>query len=112
MPSRGWVGGSTRAWRKTRLLVLERDGYLCQLRLPGEWTVVVDGETQTRRCTELATQVHHLDGKAAGDDPDRCVAACRNCNLKVGDPTGAHHHRPHWRPRRPQVTIHLDATTL
>lgn len=70
--SRGWVGGSTRRWRKTRAMVLVRDGYLCQIRLPG--------------CTRDATQVHHVAGKKYGDDPALLVAACQPCNNKVGDP--------------------------
>lgn len=73
--SRGWKGGSTRAWRRTRRLVLERDGYRCQLKLEG--------------CTTRATTAHHTKGKAMGDDPRHLVAACQPCNLKVGDPTKA-----------------------
>lgn len=71
--SKGWEGGSTRAWRRVRRHVLERDGYLCRLKLDG--------------CTTRATHVHHLAGKGAGDDPANLVAACQHCNLKVGDPT-------------------------
>lgn len=71
--SRSWKGGSTRAWRKVRLRVLARDGWVCRLQLDG--------------CTTRAEHVHHLDGKASGDDPARLVAACRSCNLQVGDPT-------------------------
>jgi 5-methylcytosine-specific restriction endonuclease McrA len=72
--SRDWQGGSTRAWRRTRALVLARDAHTCQLQLPG--------------CAHRATHAHHLDGKAMGDDPSRIVAACAPCNLKVGEPTG------------------------
>lgn len=71
--SKSWEGGSTRAWRRTRALVLRRDGHACQLALPG--------------CTHRATHAHHLDGKAAGDDPARIVAACEHCNLSTGEPT-------------------------
>lgn len=67
-----WKHGSTWAWRKLRAQILLRDLYRCQLRLPG--------------CTDLATQVHHTLGKAAGDDPAHLVASCQGCNLKVGDP--------------------------
>jgi len=76
--SRGWKGGSTRAWRTTRALVLQRDHHLCRLRLDG--------------CTTLATCVHHTRGKAAGDDPAHLMAACASCNLKIGDP--AKHNPP------------------
>ena len=69
----GWQGGSTRAWRKTRAMVLRRDRYRCQLRRPG--------------CTLRADCVHHLDGKAAGDNPARLLASCQHCNLAIGDPT-------------------------
>lgn len=82
--SKRWVSGSTRAWRKVRTQVLERDAHRCQLRLPG--------------CTTLATQVHHLTAReASGDNPAALVAACRSCNLRVGDPT---RHDPAPRPLR------------
>jgi 5-methylcytosine-specific restriction endonuclease McrA len=71
--SKAWTGGSTRAWRRVRALVLARDGRLCRLQLAG--------------CTTVATHVHHVRGKARGDDPAHLVAACAGCNLKVGDPT-------------------------
>jgi hypothetical protein len=53
-------------------MVLVRDRYLCQLRLPG--------------CTRTATCVHHTVGKRHGDDPALLVASCTHCNLKVGEP--------------------------
>jgi 5-methylcytosine-specific restriction endonuclease McrA len=71
--SRSWEKGSTRAWRRARRLVLERDHYRCQLKLDG--------------CTTVATTAHHVKGKAMGDDPAHLVAACASCNGKVGDPT-------------------------
>jgi 5-methylcytosine-specific restriction endonuclease McrA len=74
--SKSWASGSTRAWRKVRARVLARDGYRCRLQLPGV-------------CTGRASHVHHLHGKARGDDPAYLVAACAACNLKVGDPTKA-----------------------
>jgi 5-methylcytosine-specific restriction endonuclease McrA len=80
--SRGWEGGSTRAWRRTRARVLARDGYTCRLRLPG--------------CTGKATHVHHTLGKAHGDSEAQLVSACAHCNLKVGDPE---RHDPQPRPR-------------
>lgn len=71
--SRAWAGGSTRRWRRTRAMVLQRDSWECQLRLDG--------------CTTVADQVHHTHGRAlTGDDPQHLVAACRACNLRVGDP--------------------------
>ncbi|MEV6348565.1 hypothetical protein [Actinoplanes sp. NPDC051851] len=72
--SQSWKGGSTRAWRRTRALVLLRDDYLCQLQLDG--------------CTTVATHAHHTAGRSVtGDDPAYLVAACEHCNLKLGDPT-------------------------
>ena len=71
--SRSWASGSTRAWRKLRAEVLDRDGHRCQLRLA--------------RCTETAEHAHHTLGRAVtGDDPRHVVAACANCNLDVGQP--------------------------
>jgi 5-methylcytosine-specific restriction endonuclease McrA len=71
--SKSWSGGSTRRWRKTRLRVLRRDQWTCQLRIPG-------------RCLTAADCVHHTLGKTHGDDPTHLVAACTPCNRHVGDP--------------------------
>jgi hypothetical protein len=72
--SRSWVGGSTRRWRRVRAFVLARDGYVCQVRIPGV-------------CTQRATCVHHVYGRAAtGDDERYLVASCSGCNLTIGDP--------------------------
>lgn len=71
--SKGWAGGSTRAWRRVRRVVLARDGYRCRLKIKGT-------------CVGTATHVHHVRGKRHGDDPRWLVAACAPCNLKVGDP--------------------------
>jgi len=82
-PSRAWGRGSTRAWRVIRQRVLERDGYLCQIKLQGEWTST---RGEVRRCLIKADCVHHIGGKAnTGDDPQYLQAACSPCNLKVGD---------------------------
>lgn len=93
--SRSWSGGSTRAWRALRAAVLEenvaRNGGACQLAYPGEWQVVVRGEggyrAEPRRCTGVATEVHHLLGrKVTGDDRRYLRATCMNCNRKAGEP--------------------------
>lgn len=70
--SGAWGKGSTRRWRGIRARVLKRDGGRCQLHLNG--------------CTTIATEVHHLDGKALGDSEDRLVASCMHCNRTTGDP--------------------------
>jgi 5-methylcytosine-specific restriction endonuclease McrA len=65
--------GSTRAWRRVRVEVLERDGYHCRLRYPG--------------CRFEATEVDHVINLASTGtprceavDPDECVAACGRCH--------------------------------
>jgi 5-methylcytosine-specific restriction endonuclease McrA len=69
-----WKGGSTAAWRKIRLVVLNRDRWICQLGLEG--------------CTGKANEVHHLRSRSdVGDDPQHLVASCRSCNLRAGDPS-------------------------
>lgn len=75
--SAGWAGGSSRRWRRIRAQVLARDGYLCQLRLPGVCTVHAPLE---------GGHVHHTLGKDRGDDPAHLIAACEACNLAVGEP--------------------------
>lgn len=84
--SGAWAGGSTSRWRKTRAVVLARDLYRCRIALPGVWK---NAKGQTRKCLGRADCVHHLDGKAKGDNPARMIAACTPCNLKTGDPTKA-----------------------
>ena len=83
--SRAWKGGSTTAWRRIRLFVLQRDGSRCQLKIP-------------KVCTGTATQVHHLVGRdISGDDPRYLCAACRECNLKTGNPATTQPKRiSHW----------------
>lgn len=75
---------SSRAWQNTRLQVLARDGYRCQLQLEG--------------CTTTAPvqggHMHHTVGRHTGLDQRYLVASCRSCNLKVG--------RPEWQD--PPVT--------
>lgn len=67
--------------------MLERDGYQCQIKLPGVWT---NRRGERVSCRGKADCVHHTLGKAVtGDDPDYCVAACTPCNLKLGDVTKA-----------------------
>ena len=81
--SGGWGNGSTRAWRKIRLFVLNRDGWTCRLAIPGV-------------CAVKANCVHHTLGRAVtGDNPAFLVAACTPCNLKIGEPG-----RPRGRTRR------------
>lgn len=74
--SKGWEGGSDRAWRKYRRDILFRDGGLCQIQID-------------EICLVYATQVHHKDGVRAGRTPadrTRCCAACEPCNSRLGDP--------------------------
>jgi hypothetical protein len=68
--------GSTRRWRKLRVLILERDGYLCVY------------------CGGPATTVDHVVPRASFkgeggtpsivDLPSNLVASCRACNLAKG----------------------------
>lgn len=56
-------------WRKVRLVVLERDGWICQIRGAG--------------CTLDATQVDHIIPWRAGGswyDPENLRASCARCN--------------------------------
>lgn len=62
-------------WPKVRKAVLERDGYVCQIKGP--------------RCTQVATQGDHIIPILQGGAPydmDNLRAACKNCNLdRVGE---------------------------
>lgn len=60
---------NTAAWKKVRVLVLERDGYRCQI--------------LASRCTHQATEVDHIVPIRSGGamyDPRNLRAACRACN--------------------------------
>jgi len=56
------------------VLTYAAQGRLCALGLEG--------------CTGWADQVHHVEGKAAGD-AGPLVPACGPCNRRVGDPARA-----------------------
>jgi 5-methylcytosine-specific restriction endonuclease McrA len=60
--------GSTTLWRKIRLVILTRDGYVCH------W------------CHGYADTVDHVLSRAEGgqDTPENLVAACRRCNFRRG----------------------------
>jgi 5-methylcytosine-specific restriction protein A len=67
--------GSTRAWRKVRAAVLQRDNYQCQLRDVG--------------CTIQASEVDHTTNvaslgvrRADAIDPNRCRASCADCHRR------------------------------
>ncbi len=65
----------TRAWRKIRAVVLERDRWECQLEYPG--------------CQGRATHVDHVLPIRFGGTNSlaNLRAACRSCNLRRGDGT-------------------------
>ena len=65
--------GSSRAWRKVRAHVLDRDGHTCQIGWPG--------------CTVHATHVDHIVPVVHGgtDGEHNLRAACARCNLSRGD---------------------------
>jgi 5-methylcytosine-specific restriction endonuclease McrA len=59
----------TKAYRRARLWVLDRDRHVCRIRGP--------------RCTTYATEVDHITARADGGDvydPANMRAACRACN--------------------------------
>ena len=68
MPKAAYAG----PWRKLRLYVLRRDGYLCRVALPG--------------CTVHATEVDHEYAVAIygpNFDPAHLRACCHGCNMKL-----------------------------
>lgn len=74
--SEAWATGSSRAWRRLRSLVLERDAYTCQ----------VDG------CGQIATTVGHLDPLCEGypklTSMARLRAECARHNYSEGAKLG------------------------
>jgi hypothetical protein len=79
--SAGFMG--TKAWRDMVQRVIDRDGGLCQIRLPG--------------CTATATSADHWPiprGSGGPDDPSNLRACCTHCNgsspgRKAAQPTAA-----------------------
>lgn len=76
--SRSWRDRSDyAAYRKIRAGILlanrQENRGLCALAIKGV-------------CTGQATCVHHVRGKAYGDDPKHMVPSCTACNLHVGEP--------------------------
>ncbi len=72
--SKAWARGSDSRWRAFRLTILERDRWLC--------TLLEEG------CATVADQVHHIVPLARGGakyDPANATAACKSCNLALGD---------------------------
>lgn len=77
MTEGAWGKGSTRAWRKLRLEVLDRDRWVCQL----------CGNPISRNLKfpdPKSASVHHTKGKRDGDNPDDLVAAHLDCNQHAG----------------------------
>jgi 5-methylcytosine-specific restriction protein A len=74
--------GSTTRWRTLRAQILARDGYRCQLRLPG--------------CLGEATEVDHIQTRhnGGGDQPHNLRASCEKCNGNRGG--GAAVHESRW----------------
>ena len=92
--SRNWPGGSSQAWRRLRLRVLERDEYQCQIQLDG----ICTGREKWSLMGKHRAHAHHVKGReVTGDDPNWIVCACRECNLAVGSPS-AQRHDPAPRP--------------
>lgn len=63
-----------RTWQRLRLVILRRDGYLCQI--------------QGRGCTIRADTVDHIVGLDRGGarlDPANLQAACMHCNVAKGN---------------------------
>jgi hypothetical protein len=93
--SGAWARGSTRAHRRLRTLVLERDGTACRAHADG-WCAKprvrpheCAGRVQTHTPGRPDSyEAHHTRGKAAtGDDYRHVVVACRSCNQAIGEPT-------------------------
>jgi hypothetical protein len=89
--SRAWSGGSTRAWRRLRLFVLNRDGWACQVPVDDAGDQVADEDLAVRRCLAFADQAGHILAKVLGgpDTPDNLRATCRRHNLTEGAGIGA-----------------------
>ena len=70
----------TPAWRTLRLQIFQRDGWRCQLRLPG--CAGFDG----RRLPPERLHLDHVQPRQRGgsDHPDNLRTLCAGCNLRRG----------------------------
>jgi 5-methylcytosine-specific restriction endonuclease McrA len=72
--SKAWEDGSDTRWRRFRLTILDRDKWLCTLKLDP--------------CTGKAEDVHHIIPLSRGGpkyDPKNCASACSACNKHLGN---------------------------
>ena len=62
------MGVRAKGWAKTRLAILQRDGYECHY------------------CGGVATEVDHVIPRASGgsEEPENLVASCMRCNRSKG----------------------------
>lgn len=67
---------STRAWRRLRAAILDRDGHVCQRPIP----------PAGHPCGRPATDAGHIIAAAYGgtDHPDNLRAECEPCNATDG----------------------------
>jgi len=88
---------ATAEWKRTRKIVWERDGYLCQNRVE-KW---MNGQKLVMPCLKDVSGkgqavAHHLHGWDGPDpyDPDGCITVCRECSGKLD---GGRAPQPHER---------------
>jgi len=79
----------SQAWKRLRLLALQRDGYVCCIRLPG--------------CTGVATCVDHVMPLALAPDLalelENLRSSCQRCNAVLGSRLGNARKRARARAR-------------
>ena len=79
----------TQAWKRLRLVILERDKWQCQIRLRG--------------CKGRADQVDHIRPmtRGGGHHPGNLRAACKHCNITRSNKLNAQHKRRQAPPPHP-----------
>jgi 5-methylcytosine-specific restriction endonuclease McrA len=90
---------SSSGWKQLRLLVLERDGWRCQLMLPG--------------CKGIANHVDHKIEPSKGGrfyDVTNCRAACSACNIHKRN-KGIAEDAKRWRQNEQGVPTEINQRT-
>lgn len=92
------AGRKGAVWRRVRLEVLRRDGYVCQIRGP-HCTVLATEADHIRTARECEVSGNHATPRCTCNDPRNLRAACKPCNSGRENNAGRTLPKPKPRPK-------------